>query len=205
MTIEKFQQLSKIYGREIDELDKSIQLVQCMTGKTHDEIDAMPVHKFNKLCNRIVQLFENQYKQVNKDKPKNIIRANGSWYQLNYDITTAGKYVEATTFSGDIIGNLHMILATMATPLRLTPIGFKPFERDHELISYDMLQADFKHAYHAAVFFYAVYKLSTIGLVPYFQAGGMTMKKSLELQRNLTAPLDGFTMPEWLQNLKIAP
>ena len=205
MTIEKFQQLVSVHAMDIDEVDKSILLVRTYTGKSQEQIDKMKANYFNKLCKRILQEFESQSKMMNDEKPKDIIRANGRWYQLIYDVTTAGKYVEATTFGGDIIGNLHKIMATMAVPLKLTITGFKPIEREHESIANDMLHADFKHAYHAAVFFYAVYNLSMLSLVPSFMEGGMTMEKSLELHRNLVSPLGGYTMPKWLQTLNVAP
>lgn len=205
MTIEKFQQLVSVHAMDIDEVDKSILLVRTYTGKSQEQIDRMKANYFNKLCKKILQEFENQSKLMNDEKPKNIIRANGRWYQLVYDVTTAGKYVEATTFSGDIIGNLHKIIATMAIPLKLTIRGLKPTEREHEAISNDMLQADFKHAYHAAVFFYAVYNLSMHSLVICSTDNQETMAKKLELVRSLTEPLGGFTMPKWLQTLSAQP
>lgn len=204
MTIEKFQQLVSVHAMDIDEVDKSILLVRTYTGKSQEQIDRMKANYFNKLCKKILQEFENQSKLMNDEKPKNIIRANGRWYQLVYDVTTAGKYVEATTFSGDIIGNLHKIIATMAIPLKLTIRGLKPTEREHEAIANDMLQADFKHAYHAAVFFYAVYSLSMHSLVLCSADNQITMAKKLELVRSLTEPLGGFTMPKWFQTLSVA-
>lgn len=205
MTIEKFQQLVDVYGMDIDEVDKSILLVRTYTGKSPAQIDRMKTNHFNKLCSRILQDFENQSKVVNNAEPKNIIRANGRWYQLVYDVTTAGKYVEATTFSGDVVRNLHKIMATMAIPLKLTITGFKPIEMEHEAIANDMLQCEFKHAYHAAVFFYAVYNLSMHSLVLCSVNEQVTTKEKLELLRNLTEPLGGFTMPKWLQTLSVAP
>lgn len=204
MTIEKFQQLVSVHAMDIDEVDKSILLVRTYTGKSQEQIDRMKANYFNKLCKKILQEFENQSKLMNDEKPKNIIRANGRWYQLVYDVTTAGKYVEATTFSGDIIGNLHKIIATMAIPLKLTIRGLKPTEREHEAIANDMLQADFKHAYHAAVFFYAVYNLSMHSLVLCSTDNQETMAKKLELVRSLTEPLGGYTMPKWFQTLSVA-
>jgi hypothetical protein len=95
-----------------------------------------------------------------------------------------------------------MILASMATPLRLTIRGFKEYDLPHEVKAQDMLSAKFRHAYHAAVFFYAVYSTSMRSIQPYL-AQTMTMTEAAKTIDQMTAPLAGYTMPKWLANLKV--
>ena len=59
ITIKTFQNLFAIQNSTMDELDKSILLVQTLTDKSQFEIEKMKVSKFNKLCAKINKVFEN--------------------------------------------------------------------------------------------------------------------------------------------------
>lgn len=209
LTIKQFQQINNINKFEIDDLDKSIMFVQVLTGKSEFEVNQMKVKKFNKLCADVLKAFESMMIDLKKDKPKNLIKANGTWYWINYDIAKldAGRYVETATFGVDLLDNLHKLMATMVVPMKWSWKGLKHVEYDamnHEKIAEDMLQADFTHCYHAAVFFYALFKNSIISLESYLES--QTQKKE-ELKRammNFKNLSDGFTMPNWYQNLKIS-
>lgn len=209
LTIKQFQQINNINKFEIDDLDKSIMFVQVLTGKSEFEVNQMKVKKFNKLCADVLKAFESMMVDLKKDKPKNLIKANGTWYWINYDIAKldAGRYVETATFGVDLLDNLHKLMATMVVPMKWSWKGLKHVEYDamnHEKIAEDMLQADFTHCYHAAVFFYALFKNSIISLESYLES--QTQKKE-ELKRammNFKNLSDGFTMPNWYQNLKIS-
>ena len=208
LSIKQFQQINEINKTGIEDLDKSIMFVQVLTGKSEFEVNQMKVKKFNKLCNQILTAFNSMVVDMNKAKPVNLIKANGKWYWINYDIAKldAGRYVETATFGVDLIENLHKIMATMVVPMKWTIRGLKPKEYDatnHEEISNDMAEAEFKHCYHAAVFFYALFKNSILALAPYME----TAKNKTELERALTnfkEASDGFIMPNWYQNLKIS-
>jgi hypothetical protein len=202
MTVEKFQQLAAIAARDEDEVDKSIALLQCFTGMTEPEIEAMPPAKFNRLMRKIRRDMNAQQYVLHNTKPESIIRANGRWYKLDHSVSTAGKYVDGVLMGNDLVANLHMILASMATPLRLTIRGFRPYELPHEVKAQDMLSAKFRHAYHAAVFFYAVYSSSMRSIQPYL-AQTMTMPEAAKIINQMTAPLGGYGMPKWLANLKV--
>ena len=209
LTIKQFQQINAINKIEADDLDKSIMFVQVLTGKSEFEVNQMKVKKFNKLCADVLKAFESMMVDLNKDKPKNLIKANGTWYWVNYDVSKldAGRYVETATFGVDLLDNLHKLMATMVVPMKWTWKGLVPVQYDamnHEKVAEDMLQADFTHCYHAAVFFYALFKNSIISLESYLES--QTTKKE-ELKRammNFKNLSDGFTMPNWYQNLKIS-
>lgn len=209
MTIKMFQDLFTISQMEMEEIDKSILLVQAFTGKSEFEINKMNVKKFNRLCARIKKAFDEVGKQMQTSKPKNLIKANGKWYWLNFEINemTAGRYVETATFGSDVIGNLHKLMATMCTPMKWSWKGLVPAEykaENHSKYAEDMLQADFDHCYQACVFFYAVFSESMKVLQSSLE-GDQTEKQMLN--QHLTSfkeVMDGCITPSWFQNLKIS-
>ena len=210
ITIFKFQQLYAISQMEMDELDKSILLVQTLLDKSQFEVETMKVKKFNKVCAEINKSFEIFNQKLQEDKPKQIVKVNGRWYFLNYEITkkpmNAGRYVEVASFSNDIIGNLHKILASMANPMEWTLKGLKVKKYDateHEEIANDMLHLDFSVAYHAAVFFCALFNESIKALVNSLELPKEKKEEANQIVQNLTKVMVGFTTPKWLQNLNV--
>lgn len=199
INVETFQKLYAVSLMDTDEVEKSAQYVQILTGKTDEQVNRMKVAKFNKLCGRINKAFEMVGKNLQSGQPKSYVWANGRIYKLNYDIKLAGKYVETATFATDTIGNLHLLMATIAEPVRLTWKGFKIGKREHHEIAHDMLKLDMGHAYQAAVFFYLVFRESLAASMTYFGEGETEAK---ELVRNFIKSLDGFTTPNWSANLK---
>jgi hypothetical protein len=137
--------------------------------------------------------------KLQNGQPKNFVWANGRLYKLIYDIKKAGKYVETATFANDTIGNLHLLMATMAQPYRLTWKGFRPCEREHNEIAEDMMKLDMAVAYQAVVFFYLVFRESLATLMTYFEEN---QKVEKELVATFIRSLDGFTMPSWSVNLR---
>jgi len=204
MSIKKFQELYKISLMDIDELEKSSLLVQSFTGLSIERINKMSIKRFNKLCEIVNKQFEVLNKNMQNDKPKNLVYVNGCFYKLNYDLrkkpNNSGTYVELATFSEDIVGNLHKIMASMVTPLKLTWKGLK--EKDHERVAEDMLELDFNVAYHCCVFFWAVFTRSIVDSKDYLMQQ-TNQKELLEIElMNFKSHLDGFTTVKWLQNLK---
>lgn len=210
ISIGKFQELYSISLMELDELDKSSLLVQCLTNKSEVEVNRMSIKKFNKLCKDITSAFERFSSNIDNLKPKNYVRVNGNWYFLNYDLAkppmNAGRYVEVATFSGDIVGNLHKIMATMANPMHWTIKGLKLDKGDinHQKVANDMLKMDFSVAYHAAVFFYAVFTKSIQNSRTYFLSITEEKNQMEEVLTNLAVLMDGSITAKWYQNLKIS-
>jgi hypothetical protein len=207
LSIKQFQDIIEVNKMSIDDLEKSIFFVMILTGKTEFEVNKMSVKKFNKLCKVVLDEFELMAKGLNESKPVNLIKANGRWYWLDYDIKkmTTGQYVETATFGLDLMSNLHKLLATMATPMKWTWKGLKPVkEKNHEQVAEDMLEAEFRHCYHAAVFFYALFKESILNLSPYLESQTEKKQELKEALIGFKKSSDGFTMPKWFQNLKIS-
>lgn len=206
VSVEMFQKLYSVAQLECDELEKSSLLIQTLTGKTEKQIDAMPIKAYGKLCADTNKIFERYAKGLHNKKVKQYVKANGQRYFLNYDLRkepmNAGRYVEVATYSGDMIGNLHKILATMATPMFWSWKGLKLYEGEinHAKVAEDMLHLDFEIAYQAALFFCAVLRKSTQNLSTFFMRTGKVQE--LQLAENLLKILDGCTMPKWYLNLK---
>lgn len=207
MTILQFQQLYFIaQGTDID-FDKSIKMVGVVTGKTPEEVEKMPMAKFNRLCKRITATFEIIGKNLLKSKPRKIVLCKGRIYRINYQVDrlpiNAGKYVEAITFGKDVIENLHKIMATIATPVNWRG---KPRERLHQDIATDFESMNFEAAYHAAVFFYTQYRVSMQIIQPYLiqelTAKGVNKQEAEVTLNNSLQLLDGFIMPKWSLNLR---
>jgi hypothetical protein len=199
INVETFQKLYAVSLMEADEVEKSAQYVQILTGKTDEQVNRMKVRSFNKMCAQINKSFELVGSKLKHGQPKNFVWANGRLYKLVYDIKTAGKYVETATFANDIIGNLHLIMATIAQPVRFTWKGLKPATREHNEIAEDMLKLDMGHAYQAAVFFYLVFRESLVNSMTYFQEHQTVEREAVA---TFIKSLDGFTMPNWSANLR---
>jgi hypothetical protein len=204
MTIKQFQELYYVATSEDMDFDKSIKMVGIVTGKTPEQVEKMSMRKFNILCGAVHNHFKIFEKDLMKGKPKKIIRVGKRFYRINYDVTKckSSTYVEVSTFSTDIIQNLHKIMASICTLVR-----FK-WGRwiEHEELASDLEQMDFEVAYHAAVFFYTLFNVSMQVIQPYLinEMMGKGMKKE-EAQEMLTTSqsiLDGFIMPRWSQTSK---
>lgn len=201
INVETFQKLYAVSLMEADEVEKSGRYVQVLTGKTEEEVSHMSLRSFNKLCKKVNKSFEIVGSKLHNGQPKNFVWVNGRLYKLIYDIKKAGKYVEAATFATDTIGNLHLLMATIAQPYKLTWKGFKPYEREHSEIAEDMMKLDMATAYQAAVFFYLVFKELLVSSMTYFEEHQTAER---ELIATFIKSLDGFIMPNSSANLKVS-
>lgn len=209
LTIQKFQQLNNIAQSDLEDVDKAIEFVRIFTGKTAEQVDKMNVKKFNRLCKKVLDIFENSMQKVNDDKPSNWMWIRGKLFYINYNIAeiSANKYVETAIFSQNLIDNLHKVMATMVyeTTLTWNGIKIKPYDSSkHERISNLMLGADFKHCYHVAVFFYQLLRNSIVSLRPFMEAEAENPEKVAGALTDFTEIMDGLPMPKWCQNLKIS-
>jgi hypothetical protein len=204
MTIKQFQELYFIAQSDALEIDKSILMVSALTGKLPDEVDKMPMRKFNRICAKISKKFEELNSTLHNGKPRNFTIVNGRVYRINYDIdkVNAGAYVEAITFGSDVVTNLHKIMASICTP-----VTWWGRERKHKKVAESMEQMDFKAAYHAAVFFYLHFQISIKVIRPYLVKElikkGVPMEEAEVVLSTSSEILDGFTMPKWSQSLKL--
>ncbi|MFN5250887.1 MAG: hypothetical protein ACK5DE_07545 [Bacteroidota bacterium] len=209
VTIQTFQQLNNIAQSDLEDVDKAIEFVRIFTGKTAEQIDKMNVKKFNKLCKKVLDIFENSMQKVNDAKPSNWMWVKGKLFYINYNIAeiSANKYVETAIFSQNLIDNLHKVMATMVYETEWTWKGIKvkPYDSSkHARISEYMLQADFRHCYHVAVFFYQLLRNSIVSLKPYMEAEAENPEKVEGALIDFIETMDGLPMPKWCQNLKVS-
>ena len=211
LTVEKAQLINEAMQQSYPSpLHLELHVAAILAGKSPDDVKKMKprqLHKLNKAKDRFIEL---SIAIMQNSKPFSLIKANGNYYRLSYDLVqkpyNAGKYIEIAEFGKDTIKGLHMVLATMATPLKWSWRKFKymPIERPHADIANDMLKADFNVAYQAAVFFLATFTKSINDTQLYLGANKMEMEVAKQLAENFTNLLDGFTLPKWWRNLKIA-
>jgi hypothetical protein len=156
MTVEQFQRLTRIYELDLPEEDKARMYVKSLANLTDGEINKMHVSKFNKIGAKVQKAFEVKGYDLQNGKPRKYFMVNGRFYRFNYDLkkppNNAARYMEVATYATDIIGNLHLILASMVTPIKWFR-SVKPKAWQHEHIANEMKKLDFAVAYHAAVFF----------------------------------------------------
>jgi hypothetical protein len=199
MTIKQFQELYYVATSEDMDLDKSIKMVGIVTGKTPEQVERMSMRKFNILCGAVHNHFKIFEKDLLKGKPKKIVRVGKRFYRINYDVTKckSSTYVEVSTFSTDIIQNLHKIMASIVTPVKFKWGRWV----EHEELASDLEQMDFEVAYHAAVFFYTLFNVSMQVIQPYLinemMKKGIAKEEATEMLTNSQSILDGFIMPRW--------
>jgi hypothetical protein len=204
MTIKQFQELYYVATSEDMDLDKSIKMVGIVTGKTPEQVEKMSMRKFNILCGAVHNHFKIFEKDLLKGKPKKIVRVGKRFYRINYDVTKckSSTYVEVSTFSTDIIQNLHKIMASIVTPVKFKWGRWV----EHEELAADLEQMDFEVAYHAAVFFYTLFNVSMQVIQPYLinemTKKGIAKEQATEMLTNSQSILDGFIMPRWSQTSK---
>lgn len=202
VTISKFQELYRISLMELTDIEKSSLFVQALTGYSADKVDKMDIRSFEKLCKKVDKTSNILTDKIKTGKPKKWVWANGRLYFLSYDITKmdAGKYIEIATFSQDVIGNLHKIIATMSTPCKLGLKGIVKVDRDHDEIANDMLELEFEIAYQMSVFFCTLFRNSMISI-----ASSLSQEewKLVEVHlKDFLRHSDGYIMPNWSLSLR---
>ena len=206
LTIDKFQRLHSIAGIETEEIEKASRLVQVLLDKSEAEIDAMPIKKFAKLCDKLKVAFDLKIDAASMSRPKSIIYANGKVYHINFDVKgpfNTGRYIEVLTFSkNDPIMNMHNILASICTPMKWSWKKFNYVKQEYDVLKHeeyanDMKQADFKHGYFAMVFFYTLLNNSTSNtmdsLIMQMNLRKVNKKRVQQLKRVLQIIGGGYT------------
>lgn len=208
LNVRQFQALHEISMSSLGDIDKAIAYVSTINGMTPSEIEDMDTSKFNKICASIVGAYTSQHKRsMENDKPQRYIKANGQWYEIHYDLSkepfNAGRYVEVTTFSRDLIRNLNRIMASIVTPVSFNwlTLKFVPLkdtsQYTHERISIDMLEADINIVHHSCLFFYALF-IHTIKDSRTYLLKTAEKKEEAEVSvQTLLTTLDGFIQAQW--------
>lgn len=196
LTVGQYQQLYAISKSEDDELEKSMQCVEVITGKSADE---MPLNEFNKLNRDIVAAINSQ--RLNT-KPVSFLKSGKKLYQVNYKVGTlrAGQNVELQHWlkEKDWIQNMDKILASIVVPIKKylwVKLPGKNQSENHEQVAEDMREIDFGEAFGCVVFFCKIFAASINSILPSLakQMPKEERQKLLILQTDLMKIMDGFT------------
>ena len=204
MTVKQFQELYFIAQQKTDDpltnLENETKMISILKGIPVEKVDQLSISKFNRIRRQIHKSFDLLNQRFNQGKPRKLVFVNGRIYRINYDVKAiaASKFVESLTYGNKIVDNLHKILATIAEPVN---IFGRPYKRTHEERANDMERMDFEDAYHAAVFFYLLYRVCLNVSLPSL-ARKAKDKNAAPLLKTLLHILDGFQMPRWSVNLR---
>lgn len=151
VTIGKFQELYHIQSQDFENGDKAIMLIKSMLDINDEQIRKMPHLKLIKMCDDIRLLFEGIGDLNNIKEADNVLKIKGKSYILDNDILSmnAGRYIDVMTFADDFIGNLHLVLATMAKE-RIW-LKAKYDVNKHQAIAEAMKSAPFEQGYSNAI------------------------------------------------------
>ena len=186
LTIDKFQKLHSIATMEMEELEKASNLVQILLDKPAEYVEKIPLKKFARLCDDLRATFDLKVEDEMNKGPRQMIACGSKVYHLNFDIKNpfnTGRYIEVLTFSkDDPIMGMHNILASICTPMywswrRMRYVKGEFDVLKHEEYADDMKKADYRHGYHAMVFFYLLSQNSTINTMDYLVAQ-MNLRKA---------------------------
>jgi len=215
ITIEEYQLIYGIITDEsINDLDKEVKLISIVNELTESEVDNLSVEKFKELKSSLQFLHDGKI----QGRVKRVIKANGREYQMSLDAfkITYGQYVDITSFmsaDGGLIGNIHLVLASMAMPVKRHWLGFKYISRygdtPHNEIATDMLKSNFADCYHTAIFFCKLINDLTKVTAAYSVREILREKKitKAKLKEILKASRDagaGFIMPSLLEDTKVS-
>ena len=208
ITVEQYQKLYPILTNKSDStLDVLVEVISLIEELSIDEIDSWPLHKLTEK--------EKEYSFLDSldfDKTaKSTIKANGKRYHFVHQVEQmpAARYIEAKTFAqGDLVQNLHKIMASCVLPMTKKWYGWytdKYNAKDHEQYANDLKKANFAEVYNCVVFFCQLYGgwmiISRDYLVSQYKTA-MSQERAEELVSSLIEPMAGFlTFPQF-QSLK---
>lgn len=205
ITIGQYQQLYAIEKQEGDEFEKSLQRVAVITGMTDRELEDMPLMRVNEIAKGIRIACE---QAVLNNSPVDFLKSGNKIYQVQYMISRmrAAQYSELQTWlNGDIIENLHKILASIVVPVKKWLWVYVPGKNDsakHPEVSEHMKDVNFNDAYGCVVFFCRLYNALIKDMQGYLElqlVKKMSPEEAKKLMGDLMKVMDGFTIPNELR------
>ena len=199
ITIRQFQHLAEIEKQGGDDFDVKIAKIAYLEGKTVEQMDELSIGEVNALFRKFAGLFED----VKTDKKMKHWTKDGIRYKLIADIRdiNAGQYNELIHFSksGDIVGTLHYLMATLVQPMQFKWWRWVPVKKQHAKVADAMLEAPFHLCLKSVVFFCKVYTTSLASLKPFLvqelMREGMKEDEASEAVEALQKIMDGILMP----------
>lgn len=146
----QFQELYKITSSDLDPLEKAERAICILFNITDEQLDEMPISKFNSLSKQVEEVLNGQI----PGKPLRFIRTGKRKYRVQYKVSelSYGQYSEINSFSKNIIRDLHFLAASIVVPVDFLGRKLKE-KRYHKDIAADMTNARLIDIYHSCVFF----------------------------------------------------
>lgn len=170
-----------INNKELDPLEREIELLCLFSGKTLPEVDQMTAEDFNKAIRSLAFLSDFNI----KEKVKKDFIINGQSFQFNLLINKhlTGQYVDYNYFLKgtyeDAVKNMHNLLAVVAQPVvkgKVLPYDGTKHSEVAKLF-YDYLTMDI--AYPVFVFFCQVWRNLTPYIQTFLESEAKKMMKTL--------------------------
>jgi hypothetical protein len=206
VTLSHYQQIYPILKSDLEGWEKDLQVVSILYNLTDAEIDELPISHYHRLRDAASFI----YTEIPKGNTPKYIKGRKRTYKVNYQIEQIpfARYAEVKHFSGseeDYFKNLHLLMASMVTPVGLLKRKLKYNSDEHLDYAEDLQFAPFADIYHASVFFCHLYRnliyASPAYLVDLFQST-MTPSQAKSLYLDLCSSLDGFITASRLPSLK---
>ena len=114
MTLQMYEHLSKIAESDTDDIEKQIQMVSVLTGKTTKEVEDLPISEYHSLAKKTVFLMrEPEIEQIKS----NTVKINERVYVITNDVTkiTTAQYIDFQEYMKQG-KNLTNVLSTLLVP-----------------------------------------------------------------------------------------
>ena len=113
MTIDTYVQLTGIVGMNLPQFDTNIELIKLMSGKTNDEVMAMPIPDYKKEVSSMDWIATRPEGKVIEHFTINGVKYVTTWRLQDI---TAAQFIDLSTFTKDknlLNENLHNIMAVL--------------------------------------------------------------------------------------------
>lgn len=114
MTLQMYEHLSKIAESDTDDIEKQIQMVSVLTGKTTKEVEDLPISEYHSLAKKTVFLMREPAVEQIKS---NTVKINERAYVITNDVTkiTTAQYIDFQEYMKQG-KNLANVLSTLLVP-----------------------------------------------------------------------------------------
>ncbi len=207
LTIQQAQEIDALRKAKESTLEVETAILSVIENVAPEVIDSLPWGEYVQRRKGLDFL-----EQQPSTQPVQWIQIGNKRYRFIFDIRQMpfARYIEAKTFAGDFVKNLHKLAASMVMPQRKTWYGKwiddKYDASKHEKYATDMLQAPFEAVYGSAVFFYHLFRnwitASKDYLIKEQVSKGMKMEEAERLVTDLCLSLDGNIPLKPLPNTK---
>ena len=114
MTLQMYEHLSKIAESDTDDIEKQVQMVSVLTGKSVKEVEDLPISVYHDLAKKTVFLMrEPEIEQIKS----NTVKINERVYVITNDVTkiTTAQYIDFQEYMKQG-KNLANVLSTLLVP-----------------------------------------------------------------------------------------